>query len=308
MKKKLIIHGGMHKTGTSSIQFSLNANKALLQQNGITFPEEGLARDKEVGFRHLYISNMLKKHAFNADTFLEVVHSLLEYDAHTIILTHEDFFRKDIHPQGIALLDEYFEISLVVYVKDPVRYFNDKYKEWVRRQNCTLEAGEFILSHLDYLHWHQILPIWEKVIGRSNIFMNALSGDDLIGEFYGLVNSIAHSNVNIDELLQVKRANTSLSNSQILLMLINNRAKPKLPSHLFNTAGGITNDTGLVLSHECVRQIKAKSWHALHYLKTKYGLNIEIPPVDQYVIDEKFSDIQTRAQALNVLRSLASEV
>lgn len=91
-------------------------------------------------------------------------------------------------------------------------------------------------------------------------------------------------------------------------MLINIRSQPKLPSHLLKTTKAITNDTGLVIGRECVRQVKAKSWHALHYLKTKYGLNIQIPPVDQYVIDEKFSDIQTRAQALNVLRSFASEV
>lgn len=41
--KTIVLHVGFHKTGTSSIQRTLAANDALLEENGVLFPSEDLS-------------------------------------------------------------------------------------------------------------------------------------------------------------------------------------------------------------------------------------------------------------------------
>ena len=45
----------------------------------------------------------------------------------------------------------YLRIRIKLFMIRVVEYFNDKYKEWIRRQSCTLEPAEFILQHFEYL-------------------------------------------------------------------------------------------------------------------------------------------------------------
>jgi hypothetical protein len=313
-KKKLIIHAGMHKTGTSSIQGTLFLNREYLEHYGINYPLIGLAHDPEVGQRHLHLSNMLKRHEFDEVKFKQVILELNALDAHTVVISHEDIFRKDIVVKGIELLNETFDVSLILYVKDPIIYFNDKYKEWVRRRECKLEPGDFVLAHLDYLAWHNILPIWEKHIGKKNIYIREFSpskvkGADFISDFYQKLIEISKCPVDTSRLEYAPRTNESLSNDQILMKLMalqNNQSDSKNianPPDEKMTTQSEYQSRPLVLSRECARQIKAKSWHALHHLKVNYGCTVNMQKIDEYNFDSKFFDIEYRMRCLTKLRS-----
>ena len=56
MKKKMILHIGRHKSGTTSIQSTFFSNKSELQRVGIYYPEMGTRG----GAHHLISERMLK--------------------------------------------------------------------------------------------------------------------------------------------------------------------------------------------------------------------------------------------------------
>ena len=289
----------MHKTGSSSIQDSLFLNNELLGKHNMIYPEIGLIFDEEVGHRHLPLSNLLKKHHYLKQKFTDVIKDLKALSQNNIIISHEGLFRLDIAPEALELLADSFEVHLIVFVKDPVQYFNDKYKEWVRRQSCSLEPAEFILQHFEYLQIDRILPIWEKAIGKAKIHLsefnsNKVSGSTFLTKFYNKLNEITGSEVDASTLKPVKRKNKSLTNTRTLFYLIANREGMRSKAEHISTRTLFDNNNGLVLSRECVHQVKARSWNALHYLKTRYGLNIEMKNVDNYLLDKEFYSIKKR--------------
>lgn len=289
----------MHKTGSSSIQDSLFINREVLGRQNIIYPETGLAYDDEVGNRHLYLSNLLKNHHYSKHKLIDVIKDLQAVSQNNIIVSHEDLFRLDISQEALELLAESFDVHLLLFVKDPVLYFNDKYKEWIRRQSCTLEPAEFILQHFEYLQIDRILPIWEEAIGKANIHVsvfdkNKLSGSAFLANFYYKLNEITEAQLEALTLKPVERKNKSLTNTRTLFYLIANREGKRPEAERISTRTLFENNKGLVLSRECVHQVKARSWHALHYLNTKYGLNIEMKNVDDYLLDMDFFSIKKR--------------
>lgn len=296
----------MHKTGSSSIQDSLFINGEILRRQDIIYPETGLDYDDEVGHRHLHLSNLLKNHHYSKHKLTDVIKGLQAASQDKIIISHEDLFRLDIAQEALELLAESFDVHLIVFFKDPVLYFNDKYKEWVRRQSCSLEPAEFILQHFDYLHIDKILQVWEKAIKKKNIHVaefdsSKLSGSAFLKSFYCKVNEITGAQIEASNLNPVKRKNKSLTNTRTLFYLIANKEGKRSEAESISTQTLFENRKGLVLSRESVHQVKARSWHALHYLKTKYGLNIEMKTVDNYLLDVDFYSLKKRFKLLQKL-------
>jgi len=54
-RKQLLIHGGMHKTGSTAIQEVLVASKDLLRSHGFLYAQTGSRWDYGVGERHYHI-------------------------------------------------------------------------------------------------------------------------------------------------------------------------------------------------------------------------------------------------------------
>lgn len=53
MTKSIYIHIGPHKTGTTTLQFSLFLNKDKLKKNGILYPDSGIISAKLPGHHNL---------------------------------------------------------------------------------------------------------------------------------------------------------------------------------------------------------------------------------------------------------------
>ena len=54
------------------------------------------------------------------------------------------------------------------------------------------------------------------------------------------------------------------------------------------------NSSGLLISRECARQLKARSWHAWYYLKTHYNCNVSMKKLDEYKFDSAFHSYRIR--------------
>jgi hypothetical protein len=320
MRKTLIIHGGMHKTGSSVIQRTLYANRELLLGQGILYPLTGLIYDFEAGHRHLGLKKALENSAKSIDVFRQFNQEVDKSKCSVIILSHEDILSPGRSTlEGVRLLTENYDVKLICYFRDPIQYFNAKYKEWVRRQKFAGEPGDFVVEHLDYLAWDKLLIPWFALLPKNNIVVRKYDRNSLINlssldDFCETL--VSHWNINIKEILRKfpESNNVGLSNKETLLVLMRNKYfSNKFDSEISHSKyldlmANIKSEKkeGLVLSKEVARQIKAKNWHARHYIQKKSSIEFDIPPIDELVFDNSFNDEELRVEYKRAIADVLS--
>jgi hypothetical protein len=320
MRKTLIIHGGMHKTGSSVIQRTLYANRELLLGQGILYPLTSLIHDPEIGPRHYEFMKALENSAKSFDVYRQFNQEVEESGCNVIILSHEDILspRKSIL-DGVKLLTENYDVKLVCYIRDPIQYFNAKYKERVRRQEFVGEPADFVIEHLDYLDWDKLLKPWFRLLPASSVVVkkyerNSLLNQSIIDDFCEILGS--HWDINIKELLSKlpESNNVGLSNKETLLQLMRNKYflnqfdSEKSCSKFYDLKAKIKieENKGLLLSKEVARQIKARNWHARNYFQKKFTIEFSLPLLDELVFDNSFNDEELRVEYRRAIANILS--
>lgn len=139
MKRKLIIHVGMGKTGSSSIQKSLFQSRSLLLDNGVYYL--GLMLENypltseyswhlAAGWRHLTTLSLDDRTKQLAAAFNEI-NKNLPTSIHTLVWSNESLF---VQPGEFKILmqflNEYFETCIVGYIRRPDAWILSAYLQW----------------------------------------------------------------------------------------------------------------------------------------------------------------------------------
>ena len=322
MKKKLIIHGGLYKTGSSAIQTLLDDSHGTLLQKGILFPLNGTLFHPGVGRRHYYVRETLfdtpKK---QPDVFRDIYTELENTGCHTAVLSYENFLSPGEFSSRVAeYLRATFEVYFVFYLRSPVHHFNTKYKEWVRRQNFKGEPGDFVLAKAGYLDLEGMLSPWirnfgaERVACRKfdkSVFANGRIEFDFLDYLSSITGEQFHD-LEIGELL----VNPSFNNEQILASLLRNRYygghkrlsyMQKL--HYGKFIQGLSGPTsrGLILSKCAARAVHDLSKPSLEYVASQFGVEIATPDFTSLTFDENFHCVNKRADMLCALNAALTE-
>lgn len=304
MKKKLIIHGGMHKTGSSAIQYFLEGNKRALLDRGILFPVTGTMHHPGIGRRHFYIRETLfSTHESRYDSLAGLIAEVQKEPWSTIVLSYENFLSPgDLSSEVVELFKRNFEVFVICYFRDPVRYFNAKYKEWVRRLGFQGESGDFVLAQLDYLDWKSLLRPWIDNFGRDNVVCRRFDKQSFDGgrielDFRQFLEGVAE--VNLSDLDVIgRKVNPSFNNDQALASLMRNRhfgghaglseeqrAAYKDYIQWLDSAGG---NRGLILTKESARAIRARFYSSRVFMANEMGLEFDTLPLSETLFDSSF--------------------
>ena len=137
-KRRLILHGGTPKTGTSSLQRQLNSNRQVLVANGWWYPPPDTSPPK-----HQKINSILR----NADErafaeYVEVALRDMPDDTHTIFFTTEGIFNHwwDYELRAKAMLRDLaalFDFELCVWFRPPEYFAAAFYAQNIRNPNTT---------------------------------------------------------------------------------------------------------------------------------------------------------------------------
>lgn len=187
---ELIIHLGIHKTGTSALQKAFSENRKLLLENGVLFPESfqselNLPSVSDATAGHRKFDSVLIN-PYN-ETSVKKIEKLKNFaiknNASKIILSSETFFapRVKIHPEFGKFADSHFEnFKVVLYLRRPDSWAESMYREvlcWPRRRE-TRSYNKFCMEFLK--EW---LFFGERVRKLSNVFapgtIDVISFDDL---------------------------------------------------------------------------------------------------------------------------------
>jgi len=219
MKKKVFIHIGLPKTGTSSVQSFLSESSKELMNYGVLYPKAGLmgaGHHKLAAF--FYLKNPpAPLMRFIGEPYLKLLKDeMLGSKASTIVLSSEMFADID----NVEGMKRYFNECELFDIK--VICFFRRQDVWLE-SSCIEEYKTGITTNLDlvlstskqrkYLNYDLYLNVWEKVFGRDNILVGVLDDrkgeKDAVAYFIKLLELV---NSNIDLLvLNAKKVNARLA-------------------------------------------------------------------------------------------------
>lgn len=187
--RRLYLHIGMHKTGSTSIQYFLHANRALLHRQGVDYPEE-----QRYGYAHHPLAWLCLPHARFMDPLkdkyatreawvndLNAFRDRLKasrYDR--IILSSETF--ADTDPAKVAEYFRDFDTRIIVYLRRQDLYLESSYnqnrKMKIKTRRLTDSADreqylDWIRPKLDYL---ALLDAWARHFGAERITVVPFEG------------------------------------------------------------------------------------------------------------------------------------
>ena len=189
-RRRLILHGGTPKTGTSALQWCLNANRTVLAGRGFWYPPPSNRCEP----KHQELVAAL----LSADEtrFVECIESALRdmpSGAHTVILSTEGIFNHwwDYSPsaKGMLLgLADQFDFELCVWFRDPESFAAALYAQYLRNpatENAPDVYGRDIdfeqamrdawfRRHLDYLGFYYEA---QCLFGRERVRAFLFGGD-----------------------------------------------------------------------------------------------------------------------------------
>ena len=186
--KKLILHIGRHKTGTSSLQRFLNINRDGLKSFGIYYPISGTAP-----IAHHYIARYFNRRAnerFSEDerekhtqAFRNLMHEVANR-SETVLLSSEGF--QNCNPKSLARGIEADFVQIFVYIREQVEYLISAYQQKVHATNYTGSLEEFSEGFL--VNYDVFLRRWEEVFGKSNMKVRiysrtTLKNSDIVSDF-----------------------------------------------------------------------------------------------------------------------------
>ncbi len=185
MLKRVIIHVGPGKTGSSAIQYWLNSHRQILQENGIYYPSHTIdSNDVSSGNVFSVLSGEgVQSWVINKNKVKTLLSKFNRGSYHTLLLSSEFFLR------WIVELNENFaNAEFIIYVRNPIEVKESSYNQDIKRRlhTTTLSVpANFRFSLLDFIEKYFIND------SRPKIILKAYSSDLFFGG--SLVNDFLHT-------------------------------------------------------------------------------------------------------------------
>jgi hypothetical protein len=165
--KQVFLHIGVHKTGSSSIQFFLHRNREQLARLGYLYPSQKRA--------HHNLAFTLRSHPqadYQSDTWEDVIDEIESADLEKIILSSESFV-EDITLEFIKQVGEKlknYQTKIIIYLKRQDKKIESHLTQRIKTGAAVTDIGLYIDRELaiDYL---EIVNNWSRVFGKDNIIV-----------------------------------------------------------------------------------------------------------------------------------------
>jgi len=215
-RKKIILHIGHGKTGSSAIQAALARNQDVLRSAGIFYPDHAAsdsARRGEVTSGNLDVQDWFGRvveiaRAHEGEDTILFSNELLFHDFDAFLANHHDY------------ADE-FEFEIILFVREPFEKLNSAYQQAVKRRGFAGDIAEFAQHDGDAAKAAHLLAALDADGVAFALFnYSALRGDTIRAFFehlgvWGLIRASGRAEVGI--------VNRSLTPAELDFLLHVNR-------------------------------------------------------------------------------------
>jgi len=182
MKKKLVLHIGAGKCGSSAVQAFLSKNHKELLKRGILIPDGKCdLTDTVVGNQIWFLQDGVKKPDFDKviQRRMKKLHLHMgENNLDTVVLSAENMINSDGFHSLFANLESIFDIRVVAYVRRQDDYHISAWQQWYLKQFESFE--EYVDKRVDLADWHLALDVWATQYGRENIVVRVYEKEKLV--------------------------------------------------------------------------------------------------------------------------------
>lgn len=228
--KKIILHAGTPKTGTTSLQFFLDEKHDELLSQGVLYPKYYLDINPP---KHQWLVKLLKENNFDGIfSYLErILNEAKDKDVKNIFLSTEGIYNhwwdfSNEAKEVLRLISKYFNFELYIVFREPSSFLESFYKQNLKNpQNNAAKCygkdmsfeemlkDEWFIKHIDYLAFVQEC---EVLFGKKHIKVFTYSND---------VNLmiLKELNVVLSENKEERRANIGQSYIGVELLKVVNR-------------------------------------------------------------------------------------
>lgn len=280
-----IVHIGLPKTGSTSLQTALFENRETLLRRGVVYPETGLSRSPARKCKHGKLLRVLKRIACREKNG-EITNWFERFHAETAgaeicILSNEQFGNLDAfpNPEIITSLLPRERTRVVMYVREPVAYVSSLYQQQVRATRITMSLREFADSYR--LPYFAVAERWSRVIGRENVVIRRYDHDcgnwDIVSDFANL-NGLELDNAfqNHDYKLNPSIAGNCLFVKRVLNCFLSHAEAISIKVETRGLAYLDRSFRGKIpVSQETVNLIADRSREILEALEIHYGIMVE---------------------------------
>lgn len=146
-RKRLVLHCGIHRTGTTALQQFMANSRSELRNQGILYP----FTDRS----HVKIAYALKRAKMAKNELAKLLESESKADTHTIVMSSEDF---SIHKNldWVAYLGDFYDVHAIFTLRRQDDWLNSWYNQHIRwpfDRKLSQTTPEEFLTHISDFHW-----------------------------------------------------------------------------------------------------------------------------------------------------------
>jgi hypothetical protein len=179
---RLVIHGGIHRTGTTTLQRSLATDREFLLKQGVVYPFDD--------DNHQSLCWELRSNRRSGPELLEQLKAETRgVKATTILLSGEDFCtHKDLG--WLEPLRQEYDTEVHFYLRRQDLWLMSWYNQHVKwpfdRVKSKLSAIQFLDTIDDYywLDYYWLAQNWSSALGKENVYLHIFEYDiDIVSDF-----------------------------------------------------------------------------------------------------------------------------
>ena len=291
---EFILHVGLPKTGSTSLQAALNVNRETLRRQGVIYPAIGISGLRRIKHSALgkVLTGVAPSRVGMSEDWYEKFNSEIA-GADICILSNENFAGSK-KLEVLASMFPRSRIRVVMYVREPVAYAVSRYRQGVKDGNRTMSLRDFAQYYTP--PFYSAAKRMADFYGKENVVirLNERDGDqwDIVSDFANLIglelndtflrNNFEKNPGIAGNLLFVKRVMNCFFTHEEFFLLIREDMR-KLPYLDSSFRGNIPVDQGTV---ELIANRSRESLECLdRHFQIKVSVRekpIEAPPSPDY--------------------------
>ena len=302
--KRLILHIGTIKTGSSSIQQSFGKGRDTLLEHNIFYPDRK-PYNHTFSFKPLFVNDPQKSFLFN-------VHLNASEDKHAKVENYRKTWVREItscgkdnfivSAEGLTVptfprkavkrlktfVDQYFEkVVVIAYVRHYDQWISSRIQQAIRNSDTTMNIQELVDHLLECppsISYKQSLQKWVKVFGRENLVVRPFDpktfyNGSLLSDFFQAV-GLPADEISIPEI----RSNESIGKHGVAFLQKYNEAYPLFIDGKINIDRGSANNSTVVDMYRNVVDEKFRL-KLMYTPEQVQRFNEEIDYVNQFFTD-----------------------
>ncbi len=188
MSKKLILHIGHYKTGTTALQVFFEDTTDFLSSVGLDYPDirRTYSKHSDFAFSILRAAGVEKLMYNYSDPTppLEMWGDLYDHmrrsDLSTTLISSEEFMRLGQFPEAVRLLREVLaarpdgvELQVIAYLRDPASHLQSWYNQLIKMNFPLPDLDAALADEIEPIHYDYRLALepWADIVGRENLLI-----------------------------------------------------------------------------------------------------------------------------------------